>query len=167
MSSVCLHVCVWPCHRRLQTRPHKLHTPAGGLRQPLGGCWAIESRWARMLAIWGWDWGWGALLPPSTRKPPCLRPPVGVGPGADTIANVLQPAWSQRETASASQGTPCSCIHACARRGAGAWVVGFGECRPDEMIFVLRNYNWPQDCVPHRLTLSLGFPSSVLNRVAV
>lgn len=74
VSSVCLCERVWPCHRQLQAQPHKLHTPAGGLRRPRVRQWEADG--AGMEAIWGW--GRGRIPPLEPPGSPLLAgPPSG------------------------------------------------------------------------------------------
>lgn len=124
VSSVCLRECVWPCHRRLQAWPHKLHTPAGGLRQPRSGC---DRQWEADGAGWRpyGAGGGGAFLPPrAARKPPACRPPMRAGAGTDTVTNALQPVWSQE---GGCVGSPCP-QEACGREGVQEMPAAWGCC---------------------------------------
>lgn len=58
-----------------------------GCSSPLAGAGQWKADGARMQAIWGW--GRGCIPPSQNQEAPCLQPPIGVGPEADTITNVL------------------------------------------------------------------------------
>ena len=115
-SGVCLCERVWPCHRRLQARPHKLRTPAGGRWRPRSGRarqWKADGPGCRPYGAGGG----GAFFPPrAARKPPACRPPIRAGAGTDTVTNVPQPAWSRGR-----RGRVCVCVcvrarvHVCVR----------------------------------------------------
>lgn len=129
VSDVCLCERVWPCHRRLRAWPHKLHTPAGGLRRPRSGRvrqWEADGPGWRPYGAGGG----GAFLPPTAaRKPPACWPPIRAGAGADTVTNVPQPARSLGVGRTCRESSPrptgervyaCVCVDVCARCVLGA-----------------------------------------------